>query len=646
MKSKPTDAAAGLDIDYDKITHDMRAFALCEPTLPMGARLHEFIIFKQQFLTSSLTPDRLAGFETFPRYAQLLDMATHGLRSFCKSDFVPNLGHGDFQRSATHRRLRHTIAQHLRKLQDNHRCFVIPHTQVVGTPGLHLSALHIASKAADSKGRACTDATHSGLNEGTDMEAITAYLGEFHLPQLRTLAMLLAKAQRSGDTLLHKTDVTAAFNNMRLSPTAALLQTFSIGPWVVIPLVAGFGWCASPAYYNVIASAITWAHNGGLSPAQLDIWTRQQGRTPSPRHSDVTARSLTYVDDSFGRSCTVSASGDMEDFHTIIEHLLGPSAYNVAKTEGPLPALTIIGWLSDLSTYTIQPSIKGQCKLYYWIFRGLKRNTPLSLSALQSAIGTLRWYSLVIPLASTHALQQVLSNRQHYLTTKPTAHPFCSLTPAACRELDWWTWILSANLQRPMLQLPVWYLARDRGDRPFFDLYTDASTDIGAGYYVPSHTYGQFRWSDDEKRLFGAAGNTDINALEFVTAICAIVANRDLFRGAMLHVHVDNTSAVSWLNKLRTSQTSGQSWMRLLISVLLDYDILIDCFHIPGVDNIHADALSRYLQDQGDTVHLLRCLKLTPMMSTPAPHTFWSMCSIWHSPTEYLSTLIKLEALA
>jgi hypothetical protein len=57
MKSKPTDAAAGLDIDYDKITHDMRAFALCEPTLPMGARLHEFIIFKQQFLTSSLTPD-------------------------------------------------------------------------------------------------------------------------------------------------------------------------------------------------------------------------------------------------------------------------------------------------------------------------------------------------------------------------------------------------------------------------------------------------------------------------------------------------------------------------------------------------------------------------------------------------------------
>ena len=34
MKSKPTDAAAGLDNDYAKITHDMRAFALCEPTLP------------------------------------------------------------------------------------------------------------------------------------------------------------------------------------------------------------------------------------------------------------------------------------------------------------------------------------------------------------------------------------------------------------------------------------------------------------------------------------------------------------------------------------------------------------------------------------------------------------------------------------
>jgi hypothetical protein len=334
----------------------------------------------------------------------------------------------------------------------------------------------------------------------------------------------------------------------------------------------------------------------------------------------------------------------MQDFHTIIEHLLGPGAYNVTKTEGPLPALTIIGWLSDVSNYTIQPSTKGQCKLYYWIFRGLRRDKSIPLPDLQSAIGTLRWYSLVIPLASTHALQRVLSQRQHQLALTPSPSPFCRLTAAAGRELDWWQWILSTNLRHPMLQLPVWYLARDRGDRPCFDLYTDASSEIGAGYYIPHHSYGQFRWSDDEKLLFGTTGSTDINALEFVTAICALVANRELFRGAMVRIHVDNTSAVSWLNKLRTSQDSGQSWMRLLISVLLDQDILIDCLHIPGVENIHADALSRYLQDQESTRNLTQCLQNVPMMSTPARHVFWRMSSMWHSPKEYLSTLERLAS--
>ena len=80
---------------------------------------------------------------------------------------------------------------------------------------------------------------------------------------------------------------------MLLSPEAALLQTFCIGDWVIIPLVAGFGWCACPAFYNVIASTISWAHNGGISPDQLDIWTRAQGHTPAPRNDDLTDRSFT-----------------------------------------------------------------------------------------------------------------------------------------------------------------------------------------------------------------------------------------------------------------------------------------------------------------------------------------------------------------
>lgn len=55
-------------------------------------------------------------------------------------------------------------------------------------------------------------------------------------------------------------------------------------------------------------------------------------------------------------------------------------------------------------------------------------------------------------------------------------------------------------------------------------------------------------------------------------------------------------AAVSWLNRLRLDHTWGQSWLRLLISTSLLYDIRIMCLHVPGATNIVADGLTRYFQ--------------------------------------------------
>lgn len=587
--------------------------------------------------------ERLKGFEKYPRFPQLHRMATEGLQPFCKPDFIPNRGQGDFRRESQHLRLQHTIAQHIRKLQDNGRCLALPLNLVSGVEGLHLSALHVAYKAGDPKGRPCTDANHSGLNDGTDMEALSNYLGDFSLPQLRTLARMLAAAEHQNNTLVHKTDVTAAFNNMRLSPAAALLQTFQVGDLVIIPLVAGFGWCAAPAYYNVIADAIDWAHNGGLSDAQLDSWTIEQGHSVSARNPVKKDRSMTYVDDSCGQSSTLSVVGDMGDLRTIISALLGSQAYNIKKTEGPATVITIIGWECDLVHYTIRPSRKGQCKMYYWLFRGLTREW-LSLHDLQSAVGTLRWYSTVVPMSSTFELQRdltALQKRDSASTTHRRTHGRLSL--AALRELEWWKWLLSVNMRDHMLDAPVWYLAKEPGQRIHEHMYSDASTDIGGGYFIPHHSFGQFKWSSTEKSMYGKGDQpTDINGLEFVTAICAISANRDFLRGKILHLHVDNTSAVAWINKQRTSQLHGQSWIRLLLSVMLTYDILIECVHIPGVFNVYADALSRYLQHT-ETMNLTASLRRMPMLSAASRESVWSMSSTPQLVTEYLAQLRELE---
>ena len=119
---------------------------------------------------------------------------------------------------------------------------------------------------------------------------------------------------------------------------------------------------------------------------------------------------------------------------------------------------------------------------------------------------------------------------------------------------------------------------------------------VCGGYVIPGHSFGQFRWNEAEKAFYGRTGATDINGLEFVTAVCAVLANREFFLGKRVLLHCDNTSAVSWLNKLSTSQLFGQAWIRVLISVLLTYDIVIHCVHIAGILNVYADALSRFLQ--------------------------------------------------
>ena len=649
MKRKPNDVNEGIEINSQQVNEQLDEFHTFQHEIQitnkdlLQDKLYKFIKHKQSNIQTALTPNRLAGFEQYPRFGQLSDMAYHGLQPFLKPEFTPNKGHGDFRRDAQHNRLPHTIAHHIRKLQDNQRCLIFPAEMLKDLPGLHVSALHVAFKEADSRGRPCTDAAHSGLNDGTDMQELMKYLGDFHLPQLTELARMLISAQEGGSTLLHKTDVSSAFNTMLLSPEASLLQTFQVQDSVIIPLVAGFGWCAAPAYYNVISGAIHWAHNGGINQPTLTQWTQEQGLTPYPATRDVSRRSLTYVDDSCGRSTEESVLRDSTDLRTIIQRLLGPGAYNKKKTEGPLAQITNIGWQCCAQTYTIKPGVKGRCKLLYWVFRGLNTSRPITLHDLHSAVGVLRWYSAVIPMAFTWQLQNDLTQAQRRQARDHNKTIYLRLSRASVRELEWWQWVLIQDLHTPMLHSPAWFLAKKFEDRPCLDVFTDASTEYGGGFYIPETSYGQMQWSKQEKECFGKSELTDINAFEFVTAVCAVVSQRENLQSSIVCLHVDNTSAVTWLNKRRTSQLFGQNWMRLLISTLITYNITMISKHIPGVKNTNADYLSRCPVIEQGSQPWTKSLKRKQMLSAESRQHIWRMSSTPLSIKEYQNILATLE---
>ena len=282
------------------------------------------------------------------------------------------------------------------------------------------------------------------------------------------------------------------------------------------------------------------------------------------------------------------------------------------------------------------------CKLYYWVFRGLNTKAHLPTRLLQRGIGVLRWYSAVVPLSSTWELQRLLTSMQRKEKLKNRVL-YYTLTEAAQRELNWWRWILEQNLYHPMLESPIWYLAHhNQSHRMEVHIYTDASTSVGGGYYIKDYCYGQFKWSEDEKLLYGTGDKTDINGLEFVTAICAIITNRVHLKNCYVILHVDNTSAVIWLNKQRTSHRFGQAWMHILISVMLEYNILLHTIHIPGIENTYADSLSRFLQDS-QVLELTTHYKNMPIMSAASRETIWSMSSTPFTKKEYLQKLNELE---
>jgi hypothetical protein len=336
----------------------------------------------------------------------------------------------------------------------------------------------------------------------------------------------------------------------------------------------------------------------------------------------------------------------MGDVETIIKQLLGAEAVNAKKTEGPAQVLTIIGWECNMHRYAIAPSMKGLKKMFYWVFKGarqLTRKFSMKLSDLRKMVGVLRWYSTVMPLASTFELQALLAEEERIASGKDRSYALLTnIRSNAAAELTHWRWLLAQGLQDPLIwSAPVWYLAQNYEDQDLCIIYTDASTTIGGGYMIEPRgeqqgRYGQFRWTEQEQQCYGVSVDhkTDINAMEFVTAAIAIITEREHLQGKVVRVHVDNTAAVAWLNKRRSSHVAGQGWMRLLIYTLLTYKIILLCDHIAGVNNIVADQLSRFIQD------VIPHLESGGLQKSTPPDAEWRL-AVWRRSTIDYSSLLK-----
>ena len=76
------------------------------------------------------------------------------------------------------------------------------------------------------------------------------------------------------------------------------------------------------------------------------------------------------------------------------------------------------------------------------LFRGVTINEgefKIKLSVSRKLVGLLRWYSAVIPMASTFAMQGLLTKMERLALTKLRTHdPMCNIRGAAKAEIVLW----------------------------------------------------------------------------------------------------------------------------------------------------------------------------------------------------------------
>jgi hypothetical protein len=351
--ARPSSADASVDLDEFQIEKDVE---FIRQKLSVKRGLEELVKRRHcDTVHSRLNVASVSGFEGFPKYPELHRLAEHGAQSHLREGFQFNRGVGDFLRPQA-RTLRAAIRHHYDKLQRKGWCIIVPKELVEGMDGFHVSPTHVACKRGDTKGRCCVDENASGLNDATDIAAIETRLGQMSLPGLQELSTMLHRAWVLGAREMFKTDVSSAFNRIKLSFEAVLSQATQVDTFIVFPLVAVFGWTASPIYYSLAADAVHWAHNGGVSGQVLDSWRTQQEKLVLPRSQGTPGplRSVTYVDDdTFGPIMPGEGNVPGDDADTIICRLHAADGVKQDKCERG-PRLTCLGWFIDVELGTIR----------------------------------------------------------------------------------------------------------------------------------------------------------------------------------------------------------------------------------------------------------------------------------------------------
>jgi len=446
------------------------------------------------------------------------------------------------------------------------------------------------------KWRTCVDLSASGVNG-----AVRGW--KFSLP---TVEAVIAELGRH--YFIVKQDIADMFLNFKIHPSRWVLFGFQhpiTGQSYIYPCLP-FGFSLSPpiccANSQMVADIISKEARArargevGLPalehvPRRADWGKEGDGPLPS---------SSVYVDDFMGSARSKECTDELADIGSAVFDLVGLPE-KVLKREGPSWIMAILGFVfcTVMGILTI-PELKAE-EMLVLIDSALERaysHQSMSWAELARIVGKLTWACTGVELGRLYLrnLRKPLIAVQDLLKFRVLKEGFCIPLwhfGKAVAELEWWrealrcsggrySWFLNAQGR-----YAKWAWTEERGGPlpiGVIDFATDASKWGGGGVFEDDMVVRE--WDRDEVRH-------QINILEcaMVLHMCMVFGAR--WKGLRVVGWCDNDVSVRAINKgVGTSEVMSGLIRRIRLESIR-HGFVLWMRHIPGVDNLDPDALSR-----------------------------------------------------
>lgn len=493
---------------------------------------------------------------------------------------------------------------------------------------IHDNPLSWVPKSGSETGRLTTNCSYGvagGYAESINHRTMTDVVNEIHgEPTVDSIsdlaaAVLAANGGTGSRPAIGVADASGAFTWIDLHFTSALLLTSGVideRVGMAIPLSANFGYTSTPTWWREVADAISWV----VRTAPVG-WYRRWMHTRDPSHAIIQPQPESHRRRPLGE----------ESVHDVLQSLLAAMALVVCPMDPASPVVNLdkvrpgnttsiyVGWVVDASSLSVRLSWRGMRKMLRALFVIIPKGTQdTSLNDLQSVVGVLQHYSSLWPplgcllQSCYHLIKRFAPRRSGGRRSRPTRVP---LGDAVATDLRCWRSVATTLYNNPDLAcLPIEMAAgRAKSTRPPVD--TDACT-VGAGAFHPGTLAVRSTWTQAEldaveigksrvlepmpgffgKEHVEKESRYDICLLEFAWVVFTVLRLGPTWLGSVMQLRCDNTAAVAWASRYRARNPAAHDLARLLAWGVVNFKIHLQAEYLPGVDNIDADALSRWHQ--------------------------------------------------